>query len=165
MKKYVAIAGLAVALVWSAASGADVWGGADLGLAGGALSNTVPLGVYLGASSSRFPLGGELSYQFLSLNPAREGLFTATAIYRHPIPDTQNLDFLARGGLAYIHGAHNGYVSSSTRPVIGAGISYRIRPQVSLRAEYDLIIGAATHTGPLVNGSELLGGVTYHFAR
>ncbi|MDA8389241.1 MAG: hypothetical protein M0Z76_00615 [Gammaproteobacteria bacterium] len=164
MNKYMAIAGLAAALVWPVASGADVWAGADLGLAGGALSNTVPLGLYVGASTRRFPLGGELSYQFLSLNPAREGLFTATAIYRHPIPDTQNMDFLARGGIAYIHGSRNGYVSSSTRPIIGAGVSYRIRPQVSLRAEYDVIFGPATHNGPLVNGSELLGGVTYHFA-
>ena len=163
MKKYLAVASLAASLIWPVASVAQVWAGAEVGAAGGALSNTVPLGIYLGASTPAFPLGGELSYQFLSLNPAREGLFTATAIYRHRIPAVRNLDFLARGGLAYIHGSRLGYVSTSTRPIIGAGVSYRFMPRVSVRAEYDLIFGPATHTGPLVNGSEFLGGVTYHF--
>ncbi len=164
MRRYTAVAGLAVSLLWPVAGIAGIWGGAELGVAGGALSQTAPLGVYLGGSARGFPVGGELSYQFLSLNPAREGLFTATAIYRHAIPNVRNMRFLARGGIAYIHSVRNGYTSSSTRPMIGAGVSYRFMPRLSLRAEYDLIFGPATHTGPLVNGSELLGGVTYHFA-
>ncbi|MHB1566715.1 MAG: outer membrane protein [Acidiferrobacter sp.] len=156
--------GLLATLVCPSAAFARVWVGADVGIAGGPLAGTSPLGVYAGYATRTFPVGGELSYQMLSVNPARVGLFSATAVYRRRLAAVRHMHYLVRAGVAYVHG-DGSFVQSSTRPLIGAGISYRVARHVDLRAEYDLIISEPTAAGPSENGNELLAGVTYRFAR
>lgn len=164
MKKAWAMTGLVAVLACPSAAFARVWVGADVGMTGGPLAATTPLGVYAGYSTRTFPLGGELSYQTLSNNPVRIGLFSATAVYRRRLTAVRHMHYLIRAGVAHVYG-DDGFVQSATRPLIGAGLSYRITRHVDLRAEYDLIISEPSAVGPSENGDELLAGVTYRFAR
>ncbi len=163
MRNRLVMAGLMALSVYPAASVARVWVGGDLGLTGGALAGTSPIGVYGGLSTRSFPVGVEVGYQLLSANPARIGMFTATALYRTPITQFRGMYFLARGGIASIYSDHNAFIRSTTRPLLGAGVSYRVMRNVNLRAEYDLIVDPRTAYGPSENASELLAGVTYQF--
>lgn len=164
MRNRIVMAGLMAFCAWPAVSMARVWVGGDVGLTGGALSGTSPVGIYAGLSTRSFPVGIELGYQALSATPGTVGLFTATALYRAPIPRVLGLHFIARAGLAHVNSSHAAYVRNTTRPIIGAGISYRVLRQLNIRAEYDVVLNARTAGGPSENGDELLAGVTYHFA-
>lgn len=164
MRKGLVVVGLAAMCAWPIASMARVWVGAEAGVAGGPLAGTSPFGVYAGISSASFPLAGEINYQALSTNPGDIGLFTVTALYRRPIPRAPGMHYLLRAGVAVIYGDHT-FVKSTTRPIIGAGVSYDLTRHVSLRGEYDLILGDRTVVGPPENGNEVLASVTYHFAR
>ncbi len=163
MRSRLLMAGLLALGVYPAASSARVWVGGDVGLTGGALAGNSPIGIYAGLSTHSFPLGLELGYQALSLNPGTIGMFTATALYRTPITQVRGMYFLARGGIATIYSDPNAYIRNTTRPLIGAGVSYRLTRHVNLRAEYDLIIDPRTAYGPRQNADELLGGVSYQF--
>ncbi len=149
---------------WPVASMARVWVGADVGLTGGALSGTSPVGVYGGMSTRSFPVGIELGYQALSANPGKMGIFSVTGLYRAPIRQLRGVHFLVRAGVAHIYSSNGAFVRNSTRPIIGAGVSYRVLRQLSVRAEYDLILNPRTANGPSQNGDELMVGATYHFA-
>ncbi len=163
MRNRLVMAGLVALSVYPVTSLARVWIGGDVGVTGGALAGTSPLGVYGGLSTRSFPVGVELGYQTLTVNPARIGMFTVTALYRTPITQFRGLYFLARGGVATIYSTHNAFIRNTTRPLLGAGVSYRITPNVNLRAEYDLIVDPRTAYGPSQNADELLAGVTYQF--
>ncbi len=158
------MAGLAALCMCPAASFARVWIGGDVGITGGALAGTSPVGVYGGLSTRSFPVGLEVGYQVLSVNPSDIGLFTATALYRASIARVPGMHFLARVGVANINSDPNAYIRNSTRPIIGAGVSYRVMRQLDLRAEYDVIVDPRVAPGaPRQNGDELLAGVTYQF--
>ena len=164
MKNRFAVAGLVALCAWPALGVARVWVGGAVGLTGGSFSGTSPVGVYAGLSTRSFPVGVEVGYQALSANPADIDLFTATALYRAPIVRVPGMHFLARAGVANVSSSNGAFVGNSTRPIIGAGVSYRVLPQLNLRAEYDLILNARTAYGPAQNGDEIMAGVTYHFA-
>ncbi len=164
MKNRFAMAGAVALLALPALSFARVWVGGDVGLTGGALAGTSPVGVYGGLSTRSFPVGIELGYQILSANPTDIGLFTVSGLYRVAIPRAPGMHFLARAGVANINSSHNAYVRNSTRPLIGAGVSYRVLRQLDLRAEYDVIFNPRTAGGPSQNADELLLGATYQFA-
>lgn len=163
MKNRLLIAGL-VACAWPALSMAGVWIGGDVGLTGGSFAGTSPVGVYAGMSTRSFPVGVEVGYQALSANPSNIDLFTVTALYRAPIARVPGMRFIARAGIANVSSSSGAFVRNSTRPIIGAGVSYRLMRQLDLRAEYDLVLNARTAGGPSENGDELLAGVSYHFA-
>ncbi len=163
MRNRFVMAALVALCACPAASFARVWVGGDVGVTGGALAGTSPIGVYGGLSTRSFPVGLELGYQFLSANPANIGLFTASALYRAPLPRFRGLHFLARLGLASIHSDRNAFIRNSTRPIIGAGVSYRVMRRWDLRAEYDVIIDPRIAGGPKQNADELLVGMTYQF--
>ncbi len=164
MKNSVTRLTLLALCAWPITSMARVWVGADVGLTGGALAGTSPAGVYGGISTRSFPVGIELGYQALSANPTKVGIFSVTGLYRTRIPRVRGLHFLARAGVAHIYSSNGAFVVNSTRPIIGAGVSYRVSRPLSLRAEYDLILNARTAYGPSQNGDELMVGATYHFA-
>ncbi len=163
MKKRIAAAGLVALCAWPALCAARVWVGADVGLAGGAFSQASPIGVYGGLSTRSLPVGIELGYQAYSANPGKVGLFTATALYRAPIPRVAGLHFLARAGIAHVTSGAGAFARASTRPIIGAGVSYHVLRNVNIRAEYDLVIDPRVAGGPSENGDQLLVGATYHF--
>ncbi|MHB1512323.1 MAG: outer membrane beta-barrel protein [Acidiferrobacter sp.] len=163
MRSRLVMAGLMALSVYPATSLARLWVGGDLGLTGGALTGTSPIGVYAGLSTRSFPLGVEVGYQALSANPGKIGMFTATALYRTPITQVRGMYFLARGGIATIYSDPSVNIRSTTRPLIGAGVSYRLARNVNLRAEYDLIVDPRTTYGPSQNADELLAGVSYQF--
>ncbi|WP_298138242.1 outer membrane beta-barrel protein [Acidiferrobacter sp.] len=164
MKNRLAMAGVLALCACPVASFARVWVGGDVGLTGGALAGTSPVGIYGGLSTRSFPVGLEVGYQFLSANPSNIGLFTASALYRTPIPRVRGLHVLARLGVANIQSDNNAFIRNSTRPILGVGVSYRVMQQLDLRAEYDVIIDPRVAGGPSQNGDELLAGVTYQFA-
>ena len=168
MKNHFVVASLVALCAFPAASFARVWLGGDVGVTGGALAGTSPIGIYGGLSTRSFPVGLELGYQFLSANPAHLGMFTASALYRTSLPRVRGLHFLARLGLADIRGEQNPpnatFVRNSLRPIIGAGVSYRVMRRWDVRGEYDVIIDPRTLGGPAQNADELLVGMTYQFA-
>ncbi|WP_297361604.1 hypothetical protein [Acidiferrobacter sp.] len=164
MRNRFVIAGFVAMCACPVASFARVWVGGDVGLTGGALAGTSPVGIYGGVSTRSFPVGLEVGYQFLSLNPSNIGLFTASALYRTPFLRVRGLHFLARLGIANISSDPNAFIRNTTRPIIGAGVSYRVLRQLDVRAEYDVIVDPRTAGGPNQNADELLAGVTYQFA-
>jgi len=163
MKNRLVAAGFIALWAWPTLSMARVWAGADVGLTSGALAATSPIGVYAGLSTRSFPVGLEVGFQALSINPSDVNLLMATALYRAPIAQVAGMHFLARAGVANINSSAGAFVGSSTRPIIGAGVSYRVLKQVNVRAEYDLILNARVASGPHENAGELLIGATYHF--
>ncbi|MHB8255279.1 MAG: hypothetical protein ACYDEV_16705 [Acidiferrobacter sp.] len=164
MKNRFAMAGVIALCAWPILSSARVWVGGDVGLTGGSFAGTSPIGVYAGLSTRSLPVGVEIGYQTLSTNPGNIGLFTATALYRAPIARVSGMHFLARAGVANVSSSNGAFVRNSTRPIIGAGVSYRVLRHLNLRAEYDVIWNARTSAGPRENGDELLVGATYQFA-
>jgi len=165
MRNRLAMAGLLALCAWPTLGVARVWVGGDVGLTGGALAGTSPVGVYAGLSTHSIPVGIEVGYQALSANPTDIDLFTATALYRAPIARVSGMHFLARAGVANISSTNGAFVVNSTRPIIGAGVSYRVMSQLDLRAEYDVVLNARTVSGPpRQNADELLIGATYQFA-
>jgi len=163
MRNRLLTVGLIACCAWPALSVARVWVGGDVGLTGGALAGTAPIGIRAGLSTRSFPVGLEIGYQILSVNPGNIDLFTASALYRQPIARVPGLHFLARLGIANVNSTAGAFVRNSTRPLIGVGVSYPILPHLNMRAEYDIVWNTRTAYGPSENGNELLGGVTYSF--